>query len=102
MYGTEDDPVVEEIQRVCNALGVEETDVEDASRTLYGTYLVKRPRRKMAVACVGIAMQEFNNDIPLDFIVTASSVDDTAEVRRLKTHIEDVLDLTYQSDVTED
>lgn len=93
-----DDAVAEEIERTCSGLGVQGTEVEEAAKTLYGTYEVKRPVEKFAVACVAIAMQEYNNDIPLDFIVTASSVEDSSEVEELKEHIESILNLTYQQD----
>lgn len=96
-----DDAVVEEIERTCSGLGVRGTDVEDAAKQLYATYEVKRPAEAFAVACVGIAMQEYNSDIPLDFVVMASSIDDVARIRALKAHIETVLDLCYQSDSTD-
>jgi transcription initiation factor TFIIIB Brf1 subunit/transcription initiation factor TFIIB len=96
-----DDEVLEEMKRTCSGLGVEETDVENAARKLYGAYEVKRPVDTFAVACVAIAMQEYNNDIPLEFVVTASSVDDIEQVRMLKSHIEQVLGLTYQSGSTD-
>lgn len=96
-----DDKVVEEIDRTCAGLRVDGTDVAEAAKTIYATYEVKRPVDAFAVACVAIAMEEFNNDVPLEFVVMASSIDDVPQIQALKSHIEEVVDLTYQSDTSE-
>ena len=90
-----DEIVLEEIARTCSGLGIQGTDLESMSIQIYRNYRVQREEAHFAVASVAIVMHEYNSDIPLDFIVAASSVENIEQVSLLKNHIEETLGLKH-------